>query len=444
MPTVLEFLSKKVEMRLILLLATIFLVGAVLLSWAVKLKVQRGEKTGIILAVADFPEEVRRVFTLWFSPSARWEVAPAQPGQELSVPVRGDFQDPGYLLVSRYDGDRNEGIVELVRIHPWAVLHTWIPDAEYITGITKKAKKEWQLIMIPHVSPDGALTATIGASTSRGIARIDACSDVQWTMHDRVYHHSIEQDADGNFWAPYRVSPDPVAKSGGEHGLARLSPSGELLSLVRITDAMIRAGYRYLLYSMVIPSHDVGLMHMNDIQPVLEDGPYWRRGDLFISLRNPSLVLLYRPSSDEVVWAQAGPWIHQHDVEIISPYEISVFSNNSASLKIGTAEDFNEVMIYDFRTDETRSPWRESLAGHKVYTDVAGRATALDNGDVFVEETAKGRLLRVAADGTLRWSYLNRNRDGKVHWLGWSRYLDAATGTNLAQTLGAVNCSAPR
>ena len=65
----------------------------------------------------------------------------------------------------------------------------------------------------------------------------------------------------------------------------------------------------------------------------------------------------------------------------------------------------------------------------------------LENGDVFVEETDYRRALRVAADGTLRWAYVNRAADGQVYRLSWSRYLDEDEGGAVAQAVAALSCS---
>ena len=43
-------------------------------------------------------------------------------------------------------------------------------------------------------------------------------------------------------------------------------------------------------------------LHLNDIQPALTDSPYWKKGDLFLSLRHKSLILLYRPSTGKIIW----------------------------------------------------------------------------------------------------------------------------------------------
>ena len=41
--------------------------------------------------------------------------------------------------------------------------------------------------------------------------------------------------------------------------------------------------------------------HLNDIQPVLKDGPYFKKGDLFLSLKFLSMVILYRPETNKII-----------------------------------------------------------------------------------------------------------------------------------------------
>ena len=43
-----------------------------------------------------------------------------------------------YLLLSRYDGDLKEGIVELVDLMNFKVLHTWNPDIDEFNKSVKK------------------------------------------------------------------------------------------------------------------------------------------------------------------------------------------------------------------------------------------------------------------------------------------------------------------
>ena len=123
--------------------------------------------------------------------------------------------------------------------------------------------------------------------------------------------------------------------------------------------------------------------------------------------------------------------------------EISVFSNNAVRIRDGErlVLGANEVYVHDFATGEARSPWREAMRRHDVRTPRMGTATVFGDGGLMVEEHDFGRVLRLSADGALRWSYVNRASDGRVYRLGWSRYLDAEYGAEVARSVAAADCT---
>lgn len=420
-----RFLLAQTENWAVLLLLTAALAGAVLFGGVVKYAAEGGERLGAIgraaEEIATLPYSTFRVVQpllrdRFAAPERRFE---GEAG--LVLAEERAWQDAGYLLASRYDGDREASIVELVDLRSGVALHEWLPESNYASIVL----------------PDGSLLSMVEEGA---LVMLDGCSNVQWVLDDVGFHHSVERDADGRFWVPYRVNPPliPGAAPGiREDGLARISRSGTILSLTPISPALIASGNGHMLYGRNDP------MHMNDIEPVLEDGHWWRRGDLLVSLRSGSVILLYRPRNDEVIWARAGPWLHQHDVNVVSDREISVFSNNSVrtrNVDEGTVLGANEVLVHDLESGRTRSPWHDALLRHEVRTATEGRSTVLENGDVFVEETNHGRALRVAADGTLRWAYVNRAADGQVYQLSWSRYLDEDEGGAVAKAVMALDC----
>ena len=428
-----RWLFHRTENWIVLLVLTVVLVGAVLFGGKVKTVAEGGRRDGdwigtTAIRVAGLPERVADVFDFFLGPPRTSVREQRFDGRSGLVFPPGARQDGGYLLLARYDGDRRTTLVELIDLARRESIHEWRQDPDPTSPV------------VPYPIEDGSLLLQSRA----GLVMLDGCSQVQWVLATPRFHHSIERDADGHFWVPYHVAPPLVPGAGPgflEDGMARISRDGRVLSLVPLSRALIAGGHGHLLYSMGRrPLNDP--MHMNDVQPVLEDGAVWRRGDLFVSLRSRSVVLLYRPSSDEVVWIASGPWMHQHDVNVVGPHEISVFSNNAARLGNGRREVLgaNEVYLYDMVSGAARSPWRDALRRHDVRTDGGGRATVLADGDVFVEESYYGRALRVGADGTLRWTYVNRSDDGLLYVLVWSRYLDADAGARLAAAVAALDC----
>ena len=128
----------------------------------------------------------------------------------------------------------------------------------------------------------------------------------------------------------------------------------------------------------------------------------------------------YRPSTNQIIWIGNGPYLHQHDVDIIDDHRIAIFNNNSINVvgNINIVKGYNEVNIYNFKTGEYSSYLKNSLKENDVRTITQGRSEILPNGDLFVEESNYARTLYFNSDGSLRWSHFNRAADGKLYRLG--------------------------
>ena len=345
-----------------------------------------------------------------------------------------------YLLLSRYDGDLKEGTVELIDLMNFKVLHTWNPDIDKLNKSVKKIDEfkyldrdnnnSRQVLHHPKLTKDGGLLFN-----SSPLRKIDDCSNLIFQNKHDEFHHSIETDIEGNIWVPSYMYPQtlPIEKVGNDikeddgyldDGVVKLSPKGEILFEKSVSQIFIENGLEYLLFSVGDEKFNEDPIHLNDIQPVDFDGEYWKKGDIFLSLRHQSMVLLYRPSTNEIIWKGTGPFFHQHDVDILNEYEISVFNNNSKDFIGGDVVDGkNEVIIYNFKTNEYSSYLTDSLIKNDVRTVTAGLSQILPNGDLFVEEKNFGRTLYFDADGSLRCTHVNRASNGKVYDVGWSRIL---------------------
>ena len=347
-----------------------------------------------------------------------------------------------YLLLSRYDGNLKEGIVELVDLRNFKVLHTWNPDIEEFNKLVEKTDEfkhidrdnngSRSMLQHPKLVKDLSLVFSTAP-----LMKIDACSALIFQNQHDIFHHSIETEFNGNMWVPSHSYPQTLAtkKVGrkipsdlgyNDDSIVKLSSDGKILFEKSVSQIFIENGLEYLLFSVGGTKFDLDPIHINDIQPVNFDGKFWRKGDVFLSLRHQSMVMLYRPSTNKIIWKGTGPFFHQHDVDILNDHKISIFNNNSKDFVDGNAVDGkNEIIIYDFNTNEYSSYLKESLIKNDVRTPTQGRGDVLPNGDLFVEETDYGRTLYFNADGSLRWTHVNRADNQKVYPLGWSRILYA-------------------
>ena len=451
---------KKIEiwiLYLVILCSILFAVGfGVLVRQELVGSIKGGWISKTALTLAEIPLNIKTMFD----------------GGDLAVEDRFSTLDgfdgtpnieESYLLLSRYDGDLQEGVVELVDLRNFEVLHTWNPDIDAFNEIVEKLELDEfknikrdgnnsrSIIRHPILTKDGHLFWVYGGPL-RGI---DACSNLSFHNTFDQFHHSIEIDVDENICVPSHMYPYTLETyKVGDHfledGIIKLSLSGEVLFKKSIAQIFIENGLEYLLFSVGVSqaagsgNFDTDPIHLNDIQPVNFDGEFWKKGDVFISLRHQSMVFLYRPSTNEIIWKGVGPFFHQHDVDILDGYRISIFNNNSKDfIRDDVVDGHNEVIIYDFKTNEYSLYLQDNLSRNDVRTITEGRSQILTNGDLFVEETNYARTLYFNADGSLRWTHVNRAENGNVYLVGWSRILytqeDMQTVNNFLTNKGTCN-----
>jgi len=429
---------KKIEiwiLYLTILLSILLAIGfGVLVRQELVGSIKAGWVSETALTLAEIPINLKKVFRIDLKVEDRFPTLDGFDGTPNS--------EESYLLLSRYDGDLEEGVVELVDLRNFKVLHTWNPDIDEFNDLVEQvdefkflerdANNNRFMLINPVITRKGELIFT---SYSAPLRNIDACSNLIFQNTHDLFHHSIEKDIDGNIWVPSSIYPQslPPEKVGRDVGvdggyfddaIVKLTPDGEILYEKSVSQIFIDNGLEYLLFAHG-SFFDADPIHLNDIQPVNFDGEYWKKGDVFISLANQSMVILFRPSTEEILWKHEKNIFYQHDVNIINEEEISIFNNNKKYFYLN--KDFidghNEVLIYNFETQQVSSYLQKSLVREDVRTPGQGRGEILSNGDLFVEETDYARTLYFNSDGSLRWTHVNRAGDGNVYRIGWSRIL---------------------
>lgn len=366
--------------------------------------------------------------------------------------VSGEGPRPdGYVLLSRYDGDAQRPVVELVSLATADTIYRWTVEIEtLLEGAAVENVSARQLLTnekFRTVHPLAAENGDIYVKNHLGpLVRMTPCGRTVWLRDWTNFHHSIEADADGNIWVPSHPGPTSFGDDFDfeEDSMVLVSPEGETLMEISVTRLLIDNGMLGALFPI---SHEFWAKdptHLNDIQPVLEDGPFWKAGDVFVSLRSLAMVALVRPSTRELLWYRmGGPWASQHDVDIIDDHTISVFSNNSYDMGHGGfVEGSNDVFFYDFETDTVSKPLHDAMEAEHMQTIREGLADKTTDGFVLTEETDRGRVVVLRSDGSRYSEFVNRAENGKLYRMNWSRYLDAGTGAALAARLATVECDA--
>jgi hypothetical protein len=318
------------------------------------------------------------------------------------------------LLLAKIDSDYTNPKVELFDIKQNKPIHVWKFDLKKNNNYKNKKIKTFQM-KHPFLFNNGDL---LFKDQGGPLILIDRCSEIKWVKIGS-FHHSIEIDHEQNIWTGNVIDSENFINDS----IIKLTRNGDIKFEKSVYEILQENNLDNLIVTAV---DSIDPIHLNDIQPVLEDGDYWKRGDLFISLRNLSMVMLYRPSTNKILWYQQGPWTYQHDIDIISPREISIFNDN-LNLEKNKVKDFNETLVYNFLNKKISSPYKKAYKINNIATPEAGLSEILKNGDIFVEETLYGRMLRMNKDGKIVWQYINRSENNKLYILSWSRYFEKET-----------------
>ncbi len=452
-----RLLFKRIELWLVLFLAVLAVIGMILFGALVRSAAMGFQKYGKLgdtaLALATVPSDGMRVLrgeirldatTMRVSDAPRFE---GHAGWVFNREDAGALPD-GYLLFSRYDGDAEHHIIELVDLQTGDVAHRIDLDADTLLDGAERDSAlidftDWTTTRFraihPEVMPGGDLMIKDHRSP---LLRINACGQAVWRLENDLYHHTTEIGPDGHYWLTAHVEPTQIeglTKEFFDNSIVQVTADGEVLYDRSLTQVMIKAGLGYMLFGN--GRFDRDPKHLNDVQPVLEDGPHWKAGDVFLSLRHQSMIMQFRPSTDEVIWFKRGPWSAQHDVDIIDDHTIGVFNNNMQNRGNGEFVDgTSEVLFYDFDTDEISSPFKALFDKHEIRTESEGLFTLTDTGHLLIEEADAGRTLIFGPDGALAAEHVNRAGDGSVYHVGWSRYLDRQTGDTALAGMTAQNC----
>lgn len=377
------------------------------------------------------------------NPKSIWQfLTAAKPQPKVAEGVTHMVgQDPIPLdkkyLYARFDQEQEAFVINLLRLSDNTVLHRWkigfdklaehfMPYRElhankptfenYLKAMYKKR------LISPLLLGDRHLLLMYQTM----LLHLDAESNVVW-QHDKLFHHSIELDADSNAWlcSAYDAPPDSARYYRGDQ-IVKLDPAtGEVLFQKRI-EAIFKANPAHNLSNM--NQFHTDPYHLNDVQPVLSDGPFWQKGDVFVSLRNINCVFLYRPATNEILWRKLTGWYLQHDVNILTDSTISVFNNNWDMQPPNRNEipGFNEFVTYNFASGATHKRFKDIYRRYNVDAHHQGRGRLFPQDSVlFTEDTPGGFIILsdLRADTTYKCAIPGWSA-GKAAHLGWYRVMD--------------------
>lgn len=360
-----------------------------------------------------------------------------QTTRQMAIPRVYDWQgvrrvqprktQPGMVLVtSAWTWNESSGLEPGAKLidRDGRVLHEWHPDTRELfpdsLGLTRR-KTEKTDFDGSYLFPNGDLLLILGYI---GAVKLDACGNVRWRLQEGA-HHYLSRTDDGSFWMP-SVSSTPQTKTSqhpdGLDGIDKpiwidqvlhISSDGTVLDRVNVVDLLYNNNLeRYIVkaYGPYAEEPNKDIVHLNDVEPLsasmADEYPLFDAGDLLLSLRHPSLVLVFDPDSGTVKWHDAQPFLHQHDPDFTGEGWIGVFDNNDDFTKRGTMLGGSRIVSIQPHTDSTRLRF-PTPHSDPFYTSVQGQWQELANGNLLLTESRAGRVVEVTADGRTAWEWIH-------------------------------------
>jgi Arylsulfotransferase (ASST) len=438
---------RKIELWVVALLCVVFSIVLIGYGALLKQELTEGKKYPFLqktaLLIAEIPENIKNL-PRYFNPDLDLETKKSVNKASFADKPRFKrfikTEREALLLLPRYDGNLKRSVVEIIDLNDFSVLHTFKPDISEINGKTDATRVEFRSLETnsnpkryemqhPILEDNGDLTFHGNKAPQ---VKIDFCGKLLWVNDDHVFHHSIEKDQEGNYWVPAKLFPYAVKKEliGEEYGnyeddaIVQISPEGKVVYRKSVSEILIENNYKSFLFAQRTSYfHDP--VHLNDIQPALQDGTYWKQGDVFLSLKKIAMILHFRPSTNKLVNVITGNFFNQHDIDIISDREISIFNNNVLHAKHNkNLITNNKILIYNFETKQFSEKFASGMKKNKIKTISQGLSDILKDGSMLVEEQNYGRILFFNSEGKLEWEFVNRADNNKMYRVKWSRIIE--------------------
>ncbi|MCV2873980.1 arylsulfotransferase family protein [Defluviimonas sp. WL0050] len=447
-----RFLSRKIELRWLIAVIILMLLLSWAFGWMVFHRASGGQRFGPVAAaavtIAKVPTTVKQIL------SGELLLDQHEVKAEFDEPFGFTFArtpaNPQYVLVSRYNGDIGWSVVELYREGEGAPLHRWTFDDpqtfafEGGNGFSKpplEGDSSSLRTQHPVLMADGSIILN---NHYGALYRVNACGTPYWVNAEFAFHHSTEMSPDGTIWTP-GTAPTPVKGYGWgpntfDDHIVQLNPDGEILYAKSVLEMLVDAGLENRAYDYDNAVLDP--LHLNDIEPVTFDGEIAKRGDVLLSIGHLNMALLFRPSTDKVIWHSQDRIMHQHDVDMLAPDVISMYDNRrktaerGAPIVLGT----NELVRFELPGREAESFFREQMQSMDIRSFNQSLTDLIPGAGRMIEETSRARLIKFGEDGSLDWVFVNRSDNGKLWIMNWSRYIPKAQGDAALKALQAAGC----
>jgi len=257
-----------------------------------------------------------------------------------------------------------------------------------------------------HLYDNGDLLAVFDG---HALIKIDAHSRLLWAKFGG-FHHDMDVMEDGRIYTLLR-EPRIIPRIDPEHPVLEefvviLDENGNELERVSQLEAIERSGRLDLLEGM---KEHGDIFHTNTIE-VLDGSladriPGFEAGNVLISIRELDNIAVIDMDDGIVVWGLEGPWLKQHQPEVLPNGNMLIF-DNGGSREQSRILEFNPAtleIVWVYKGDEENT----------FHSATCGSQQRLPNGNTLISETDRGRAFEVTRGGEIVWEFVSPARAGE-------------------------------
>ncbi len=426
---------------LILLIAFAFVTGA----WSTRHIMKGGKRLSqpigsLVLFSSQIPSQVKSFVSL--AENFKAPIGLSNNYSNIHEAGMHESRLDGFILISCIDQDglNQVGLINLAtRKYNQLSIQQLRGNNERYSDILHGADGKRQIsfssrhrIWHPYLDSEGNLTYIIQGND---LVSLDLkTGKKRWSVKG-AFHHSIETDSDGNFWACGSIKPNSKDDSFkminhsnyefDDQALVKISKEGKILRVLSVSNLLCNSGLEFLLYGISNPDLNSDPLHLNQITPIVNTQGVFKRGQILVSLRNMSTIILVDVQTDKVVWHQTGPWMNQHCVVPIRDSSFALLDNHSfASGEYWLNQHWRtRVLTHNISSGKTEEILLNSQLAEGFRVAIEGRVFPLSNDAWLIEDSVQGTVL-VVHDGKIVLKWQNLYKNGNVGPTSWCRYIE--------------------
>ncbi len=303
------------------------------------------------------------------------------------------------------------------------VVHQWSLPREQVWWDSPLAQRQQFVgLRSATVLPDLTLLAVFDYL---GLVKLDRDSNPDWILRNGAHHDFWITGDDEIYLLSHRLEKIPEIHDGltvVEDLVTVLDLDGRVKEEYSIVELVLKSSFAFLLPAAdhLNIEYPVDLLHTNSIQ-VFDgalahlDPRLFAKGNILLSLRNISTIVIADLQANEVLWAWGPSNItFQHSARLLPRGTILLFDNGLDRSTVIEIDPLSRKRIWGCG----------GIDGDPLRSRIYGACERQPNGNTLITDSMQARALEFTADGELVWSFSAPPlQDGRIPVLyGMKRY----------------------